>query len=544
MGYVAEVVKRCRSYSDETEWFEYKKGSAVSTVDEIGEYISALSNGACMKGEAAGYLIWGIDDETHNLVGTNFRYTRDIEHEPFEHRLYRNVSPAIFCHFDEETIDGKRIVVLTIPAARISPTSYKGERLIRMGSSKVQLKNNPEREAALFRVLNYGPRSLLNTESRFTELTFDQLFLYYKTKGIKLSTRTFKTNLELLTKDGKYNMLAQLLSDDPHIPIRFSVFNGKTKASIMYAVREYGNMCLLLSLDKVLDFGDTLNIPQADERNRVVERKEVMLFNADAFREAVINAFVHNDWLNENSPMFTAYEDRIEIASLGTLPPGQTREGFFGGYSIPVNMKLAEIFLQLHISERSGRGVPRIVSEYGEDAFAFKDNAIVVTIPYNRIGDASFVPHVLEDDSRESENTPQNQGNMFQGSESTAQVLESTAQGLEGTAQGLEGTAQCLEGTAQCLEGTAQGLEGITCEKKCSAPLGRKLTEDELKIIEDKILSFCTIPRGIDEITKLLDYKSRRIIHKYINPLIEKGRLARTIPNKPSSMNQKYITIR
>ena len=544
MGYVAEVVKRCRSYSDETEWFEYKKGSAVSTVDEIGEYISALSNGACMKGEAAGYLIWGIDDETHNLVGTNFRYTRDIEHEPFEHRLYRNVSPAIFCHFDEETIDGKRIVVLTIPAARISPTSYKGERLIRMGSSKVQLKNNPEREAALFRVLNYGPRSLLNTESRFTELTFDQLFLYYKTKGIKLSTRTFKTNLELLTKDGKYNMLAQLLSDDPHIPIRFSVFNGKTKASIMYAVREYGNMCLLLSLDKVLDFGDTLNIPQADERNRVVERKEVMLFNADAFREAVINAFVHNDWLNENSPMFTAYEDRIEIASLGTLPPGQTREGFFGGYSIPVNMKLAEIFLQLHISERSGRGVPRIVSEYGEDAFAFKDNAIVVTIPYNRIGDASFVPHVLEDDSRESENTPQNQGNMFQGSESTAQVLESTAQVLEGTAQGLEGTAQCLEGTAQCLEGTAQGLEGITCEKKCSAPLGRKLTEDELKIIEDKILSFCTIPRGIDEITKLLDYKSRRIIHKYINPLIEKGRLARTIPNKPSSMNQKYITIR
>ena len=523
MGYVAEVVKRCRSYSDETEWFEYKKGSAVSTVDEIGEYISALSNGACMKGEAAGYLIWGIDDETHNLVGTNFRYTRDIEHEPFEHRLYRNVSPAIFCHFDEETIDGKRVVVLTIPAARISPTSYKGERLIRMGSSKVQLKNNPEREAALFRVLNYGPRSLLNTESRFTELTFDQLFLYYKTKGIKLSTRTFKTNLELLTKDGKYNMLAQLLSDDPHIPIRFSVFNGKTKASIMYAVREYGNMCLLLSLDKVLDFGDTLNIPQADERNRVVERKEVMLFNADAFREAVINAFVHNDWLNENSPMFTAYEDRIEIASLGTLPPGQTREGFFGGYSIPVNMKLAEIFLQLHISERSGRGVPRIVSEYGEDAFTFKNNAIVVTIPYNRIGDASFVPHVLEDDSREAENTPQNQGNTFQG-------LESTAQGLESTAQGLEGTAQ--------------GLEGITCEKKCSAPLGRKLTEDELKIIEDKILSFCTIPRGIDEITKLLDYKSRRIIHKYINPLIEKGRLARTIPNKPSSMNQKYITIR
>lgn len=216
-------------------------------------------------------------------------------------------------------------------------------------------------------------------------MTFDQLFLYYDMKGIKLNKKTFKTNLELLTKDGKYNMLAQLLSDDPHIPIRFAAFNGKDKTSTMYAVREYGNMCLLMSLDKVLDFGDTLNVPQADERERKVERKEVMLFSKQAFAEAVINAFAHNHWVNGDSPMFTAYEDRIEIVSLGTLPPGQTKEGFFGGISIPVNKKLSEILLQLHISEKSGRGVPRIVKEYGQEAFEFRDNAIVVTIPFNRL---------------------------------------------------------------------------------------------------------------------------------------------------------------
>lgn len=180
-------------------------------------------------------------------------------------------------------------------------------------------------------------------------------------------------------------MLAQLLSDDPHIPIRFAVFNGKDKTSTMYAIREYGNMCLLLSLDKVLDFGDTLNVPQADERNRKVERKEVMLFSQEAFKEAVINAFVHNKWVNGDSPMFTAYEDRIEIVSLGTLPPMQTKEGFFGDVSIPVNKKLSEILLQLHISEKSGRGVPRIVNVYGQEAFAFTDNAITVTIPFNKL---------------------------------------------------------------------------------------------------------------------------------------------------------------
>ena len=83
--------------------------------------------------------------------------------------------------------------------------------------------------------------------------------------------------------------------------------------------------------------------------------------------------------------MFTAYEDRIEVVSLGTLPPGQTKDGFFSGVSIPVNKKLCEILLQLHISEKSGRGVPRIVKAYGQEVFEFKDNAIVVTIPFNRL---------------------------------------------------------------------------------------------------------------------------------------------------------------
>lgn len=109
--------------------------------------------------------------------------------------------------------------------------------------------------------------------------------MYYEVKGITLNKRTFKKNLGLLTQEGKFNLLAQLLSDDSHIPIRFSLFNGTTKASTMYSVREFGNTCLLYSLDDVLRYGEVLNIPQADERNRVVERKEVMLFNDSAFRE-------------------------------------------------------------------------------------------------------------------------------------------------------------------------------------------------------------------------------------------------------------------
>ena len=112
---------------------------------------------------------------------------------------------------------------------------------------------------------------------------------------------------------------------------------------------------------------------------------DVPLFNSDAFREAIINAFLHNAWIKGNEPMVTIYSDRIEILSRGTIGNDQTIEGFFEGESKPVNKELSDIFLQLHISERTGRGVPVITEVYGKEAFDFRENSIVVTIPFNRI---------------------------------------------------------------------------------------------------------------------------------------------------------------
>ena len=191
MNNVIDIVKRCLSFDYEQDWFDFKDN--WYELDEIGQYISALSNAAVMSGEPFGYMIWGVNNTTHELTNTKFKYKKDIKNEPIEHYLSRNISPAIFFSFDEDFIDGNRVVVLSIPAARIVPTEFKSTRYIHVGSSKENIRNHPEREAALFRVLNYGRPSLLNTESRFDDLSFDQLFLYFDMKGIKLSKKTFKT---------------------------------------------------------------------------------------------------------------------------------------------------------------------------------------------------------------------------------------------------------------------------------------------------------------------------------------------------------------
>ncbi len=377
------IVKNLIHYSFEEEWFEFKEN--WFDPKELGEYISALSNAAAMKQKEFAYFVWGINDKTHEVVGTTFDYQKDIKGEPLQHYLARQLSPEIAFLFESTTIDKKRIVVLTIPCAKEYPTSFNGERFIRIGSSKENLRKYPKREADLFKILRDGYPTIVNTESQYQDLTFEKLFTYYAGKGVSLRQNTFKKNLKLTTKKGKYNIMAQLLSDNSHIPVRIAIFDGESKASHMYSVKEFGYTCLLITVDKVLEYGDVLNIPQADERNRVVERLEVPLFDQDAFREAVINAFLHNAWITESEPMITVYSNRIEILSRGSIGNDQTLEGFFEGESRPVNRELSDIFLQLHISERTGRGVPVITNVYGKEAYEFRENSIVVTIPLNRI---------------------------------------------------------------------------------------------------------------------------------------------------------------
>jgi predicted HTH transcriptional regulator len=366
---------------DEEEWLEFKENWFEPHA--IGEYISALSNAAAMRGKEYAYLVWGISDATHELTGTSINYQRDFKQEPFQHFLARLTVPDIGFSFYDVQIKEKRIVVLKIPAAKKIPTSFDGIRYIRIGSSKENAIRYPEREAQLFDVLNHGLPVIENTESDYQDLTFSRLFTYYAGKGLELKEATFRKNLGLLTKNGKYNLQAQLLSDNCHMPIRVSIFKGETKASPLFSVKEFGNTCILISIEKILEYSDVLNLVQADEYHRTVERKDINLFDQDAFREALINAFIHNKWVEGNAPMVTVYSNRIEILSRGTLAVGQTKEGFFNGESIPVNKKLSDIFLQLHISERSGRGVPMITKIYGRNAYEFRENSINVTIPLN-----------------------------------------------------------------------------------------------------------------------------------------------------------------
>ena len=114
------------------------------------------------------------------------------------------------------------------------------------------------------------------------------------------------------------------------------------------------------------------------------QRIEESYFDYSCFKEAWLNACVHNRWIEKIPPAVYIFDDRIEIVSNGGLPKALNKVDFFKGVSKPVNQTLLNIFTNLDLIDQTGHGVPLIINKYGEKAFYISDNTIIVTIPINR----------------------------------------------------------------------------------------------------------------------------------------------------------------
>ncbi len=139
---------------------------------------------------------------------------------------------------------------------------------------------------------------------------------------------------------------------------------------------------MLVAVKQVMDYMEALNDTVVDVGGSL--RKERQMFDFSCFREAWLNACLHNRWSRQTPPAVYMFDDRIEIISVGGLPDGLTLEEFYEGKSKPVNLELQQIMVQLDYIEQTGHGVPLIVSKYGREVFDITENFITVTIPLNK----------------------------------------------------------------------------------------------------------------------------------------------------------------
>lgn len=300
-----------------------------------------------------------------------------------KNRIKSNIEPMTLGLFDikVKSHDDKKYIHLTIAGGNARPYYIKKFGMTpkgcfkRIGSAAEPIDEKQIEKLYASRVRN----SLLNMKSPKNDLKFSQLKIYYEEMGFAINDN-FLELLDLVDKDGNYNYLAYLLADNNRIPICVGTFKGTDKMDLI-EYEDYGNCSLVKACKMVIEKFKLINNTYANIT--YAEREETNKFDEKLVREAIINAFVHNEWVTENPPKFEIYSDYISIVSTGGLPYNATKEDFYKGHSKPVHPELMRIFKDLDLVENMGTGIRKILRMYGKDIFEFSNNFIVVSFKYN-----------------------------------------------------------------------------------------------------------------------------------------------------------------
>ena len=351
----------------ESEKIEFKKSTS-----ELNEGVISLS--AMLNKHGEGTVYFGVKNNG-DVIGQkdlNENTLRDVSR-----KIAEGIKPQIIPTIALELVEDKKIIKVYAKGNNI-PYSAFGKYYSRSFDEDKSL--SPEMLKALIN-REGEPDYIVNNVASNQDLTFKALKGLYISNDIKINNAKFEENLGLKTNDGKYNLMAELLADTNNISIKVVTFAGTDK-SVMTKRTEYGGKCLLLSVNNVLEYMESIN--ETKVKVGGIQRIEEKYFDFGSFKEAWLNACVHTKWSEEIPPVVYIYDDRIEIVSNGGLPSALSKDDFFAGVSKPVNKKLLKIFSDLDYIDQTGHGIPLIVKNYGREAFYISEHTIIVTIPLNK----------------------------------------------------------------------------------------------------------------------------------------------------------------
>lgn len=378
LTFLRSLVSELRKLPAEIQWVEFKENNA--NPQDVGEYLSALSNAAAMARKANAYLVWGIKDGTHEVVGTTFEpaKAKGKGNEDLENWLVRKLSPRLHFRFHSFDYEGHSVVVLEVPRSHTKPTQFDGIEYIRVGSYRKKLTEYPDQEKELWRILDETP-----FESRIAKEHVEAggvLKLINYPSYFKLLDRELPENrdaiMEALESDsmvvrndagswGITNLGAVLLAnslDDfeklTRKSLRVIEYEGRNR--IKTIKEQLGQKGYASGFEGLVQY-----VNERLPRNEVIEqalRKEVPMYPELAVRELIANALIHQDFFVVGAgPMIEIFSDRMEITNPG-LPLVST-ERFLDAPPRSRNEALASFLRRVGVCEERGSGVDKVVFE-------------------------------------------------------------------------------------------------------------------------------------------------------------------------------------
>lgn len=487
--------------SDESKTLELKKTT--------GELYKGMETACAFLNSDGGWLIFGITPSLR-IIGQNV--TDNTKQEVAN--VIRKIEPAIDVEVEYIELPEKPdyyIIAIYFDSNNFKngPYSFDGRAFYKVESTTAlmprqmyeeRLKlSNPQRFS-----WENTPNSEITIGDINTELLYQTLHDGIGSRRIHASAMTLQDPMKIMLKLGIarkdgiiLNAANVLFGNEPTLlhsqcKIRLARFEGIDKRVFRDQTVCEGN--LFEQYDAVMDF--CLKHLNLSGRMDSKFRQDTLTVPYEAIKEATINMLCHRSWNAENTtPSLAIYDDRIVFQNPGAFPLGMTWQNFVNDQigSIPANPTIANVFYRRGTMEAWGRGIGLIMDSCKEQGLPVPE--IKVTQPFINL--TIWFKHSL-----------------------TGGVKKSAPQAKD-----------------SYTPSHTPSNDDFTSSHNEIHKLSNIITPQE------KVFEFCKSPKSIVEIAEMLGVNDRRWVRKkYIAPFIG-TELKMTIPDKPNSQNQKYVSI-
>ena len=410
----ATLVDRLRAMPSETEWFEFKRDRYES--QEIGEDLSALANSACLANQPRGYIVFGIDNVSHDVVGTSFDpYTaKGKGNQDLLPWLSAGLQPNAGIQAHVVRYPTGRVVILEVGPANGEPVSFYGAAYVRVGSSKTALRNHPEKARAIWTrgsdwsagVCEEASLDVLDPEA--IAKAREQFVAKHHAQAGEVGgwdDRTFLNKARVLRQGQVTNAAILLLGR-----AESAALLSPAVAKISWILKDAENRELdyehigppfLLAGDRLLKRIRNLTVRALP--SGTLFPQEIDQYDAWVVREALHNAVAHQDYRRNGRIVVVEFPDRLLIHNVGEFLPGDV-ETVIRQDAPPAiyrNPFLADAMVELNLIDTQGGGIKRMFETQRRRSFPLPDydlgkpSEVAVTVT-GRILDERYTRLLME----------------------------------------------------------------------------------------------------------------------------------------------------
>ena len=396
----------------ENEVVEFKAAKNNFDIDDLGKYFSALSNEANLRERDFGWLVFGVDNKTHEVVGTNFkdgdvalnRLKQDMAQHTTDNLIFRDIVPLM--------IDSKRVLLFQIPATpRNIVMHWKGIAYSRDGESLKPI-NQTKRDEIRYQspipdwTAQLVPNATANDLDELAVATAKVMYKKVHASNISgeevdaWSLEEFLSHSNMM-RDGQLTRAAILLLGKPialdkiHPTVAQITWTLQDEEEIVDDY-EHFSIPFLLTVDKVLS--KIRNKTMRELPGGTLFPDTMKQYDDYTIREALNNAIAHQDYTLRQRIVFVESPGKLYYGNGGDFLPGSIEKVLEnkGPQLYYRNECLCKGMVHFNMIDTVGRGIKKIYTLQRDRFFPMpdydidKENRMVGVTIYGKMIDEKY----------------------------------------------------------------------------------------------------------------------------------------------------------